>query len=344
MLRNKNGLAAILLTGVIAASSIIISEGQAYAAGNVNFTDLKGYGWAKDYISVLTEKGGINGYPDGTFKPGNTMTNAEFIKTVVSSITGKEMEKTRKHWASGYIDYALDNGIIQEGELNNLAYDIAATREKMAVIIARAADKLLDEDIVASDRQEVAKSIFDYNNLSDYCKDYVIDVYRAGIINGYADHTFGGKKTATRAEATAMIVRLLDESKRVEYAPVNVQTGNIKDIVENLNFIGTNNKIVGLFDDDTYILMTDTTPYNMRLKDNKSFYIENSGITGQMYVMKDRSIVMPVNNLFTGDKKLYEMPKGNDNYSKYNVTDMDYILGRNYETDTIIVIPNPLKK
>ena len=337
MLRNKNGLAAILLTGVIAASSIIIPEGQAYAAGNVNFTDLKGYGWAKDYISVLTEKGGINGYPDGTFKPGNTMTNAEFIKTVVSSITGKEMEKTRKHWASGYIDYALDNGIIQEGELNNLAYDSAATREKMAVIIARAADKLLDEDIVASDRQEVAKSIFDYNNLCDYCKDYVIDVYRAGIINGYADHTFGGKKTATRAEATAMIVRLLDESKRVEYAPVNVQTGKVKDIIDNVEY-GPDLKC------DDYILINDIAPYNIRLNDNKSFYIENSPIEGQTYLMKDRTLIIPVNNIFTGNKNLYEMPKGHDNYSKYNVTDMDYIIGINIEAGVTIVIPNPLKK
>ena len=41
--------------------------------------------WAQYYIQPLVDSGIINGYPDGTFKPDNPITRAEFCKIVIGA-------------------------------------------------------------------------------------------------------------------------------------------------------------------------------------------------------------------------------------------------------------------
>jgi len=45
-----------------------------------SFSDVTAsYGWAQEAISDLAKSKVINGYPDGTFKPGNSITKEEAI-------------------------------------------------------------------------------------------------------------------------------------------------------------------------------------------------------------------------------------------------------------------------
>ncbi|NMB06975.1 MAG: S-layer homology domain-containing protein, partial [Tissierellia bacterium] len=53
-------------------------------------TDIKG-NWAEDYIVQLIEKGAMPIYPDGTFKPNNSITRGEFIKAVNNIFEFEEM-------------------------------------------------------------------------------------------------------------------------------------------------------------------------------------------------------------------------------------------------------------
>jgi hypothetical protein len=66
----------------------------------------------------------LDGYPDGTFKPDNTITRAEFAKIMVTALgvgtaadyakgTTKFTDVPATHWASGYINVASDMGIIK---------------------------------------------------------------------------------------------------------------------------------------------------------------------------------------------------------------------------------------
>ena len=57
----------------------MFSKGADYFKGIVaRFTDM-GSHWADVTIGKLIELGVINGYGDGTFKPDNTITRAEFL-------------------------------------------------------------------------------------------------------------------------------------------------------------------------------------------------------------------------------------------------------------------------
>ncbi len=72
-------------------------------------------------VNVLTELGVINGMPDGTFAPEGTLTRAQAAK-ILCCLLGVDAfieqcptdfsDVAESHWASGYIAYCADEGII----------------------------------------------------------------------------------------------------------------------------------------------------------------------------------------------------------------------------------------
>ncbi len=57
------------------------------------FSDVDGH-WAEAYIAAASEKGLINGYPDGTFKPDRNVTRAEAV-TIINNVLGRKPCKDR---------------------------------------------------------------------------------------------------------------------------------------------------------------------------------------------------------------------------------------------------------
>lgn len=95
------------------AISLIItfSTISAYASENT-LSDI-GTHWGKDNINYLVGKRGISGYTDGTFKPDNTITKAEFLKVaLVSARNGEVSPAVGNHWAEGVFYDAEELGII----------------------------------------------------------------------------------------------------------------------------------------------------------------------------------------------------------------------------------------
>jgi hypothetical protein len=210
---------------LILSAFILLSSSGVYAF--TFFSDLPESHWAYRAVYALVDRGGISGYKDGTFKPSGTITIAEFLKIVVGSTIGKA-EPSNKHWASGYFDKALEAKIIQSGEFAQSDWDKAITRQQMAVIIARTLDNVLKEEIAVSDANAIMAKISDFSAVCSVCQDSVIKVYSVGIITGYPDGTFKGGNTATRAEASTMLVRMFDKSLRV-----GMQMVKIRDYISN---------------------------------------------------------------------------------------------------------------
>ena len=65
---------------------LIINSSSAY-------TDVPQEHWGHELISNLTEKNILSGYPDGSFKPENNMTIAEFLSVLANIITSKSAAK-----------------------------------------------------------------------------------------------------------------------------------------------------------------------------------------------------------------------------------------------------------
>lgn len=180
----------------------IVEKGKEIAA---NMFDIASH-WAKDYIQSLIDKGIITGYPDGSFKPDNSITRAEAAKLLLTSNGINPGNSSSGHWASNYINKSIDKGYIKNGEFDNI--DKTINRGEMARMIARAmSDNPKNID-------ELKKQITDYSKIPGEYQEYVAKVYAAGIITGYEDGLFRYERTLTRAEASTMIIRLLEKDKR----------------------------------------------------------------------------------------------------------------------------------
>lgn len=178
------------------------------------FSDTQTSDWYYPHMKMLVEKGGINGYEDHTFRPNNQITNAEFIKTIIGLVdTGSIVYDA--HWAEGYIQKARGLGIIEADELPENEYDEPIRRQRMAKFAARTMEKVLKET-KAADTQEYIAKIKDWSDVCESCKPYVAEVYSKGVICGMPDGTFSGGSYTTRAEATTMLVRMIDSSYRVQ--------------------------------------------------------------------------------------------------------------------------------
>lgn len=187
---------------------ILITMAVVFAEGGLS--DI-GSHWGKPYIEALVLKNSITGYPDGTFKPNGTIKIGEFVKILVSALGHAGLtNSTTGHWSEHYVTKAVELKLItsaeRSGDCSNLNQTI--TRGQMARMISRAMTETF------ADLSDYEKQITDVLSIPADQKDPVVKMYRAGIITGYPDGTFKAKNTATRAEASTLLMRFLDKSLR----------------------------------------------------------------------------------------------------------------------------------
>lgn len=171
--------------------------------------DIKNH-WASTTIDTLVSKGIINGYPDGSFKPDNTITVAEFTKIVTVSV-GANIGTVTGEWYTPYVDAATSRGIIKAGEFKESDMNRPINRGEMARMVARATVETYPTNIL-----DYSSLIGDYEKLPANLREYILNAYFTGIIGGYPDGTFKADNKATRAEASTMIERMIDTTKRLK--------------------------------------------------------------------------------------------------------------------------------
>ena len=209
----------ILATFLFAVT--LISCSSALAA---DYSDVNQSAWYASYVNKISELNAFSGYEDGTFRPDNQITQEEFIKTVVCLICGELNESNAptvkntwnskwSSWAIPYLDKAFELGLITEQDTMFKLAGIPCNRGEMAKVITRAVE-YLKEDSVADTSTYITK-LKDYNRMKEEYKPYVLQAYAKGILSGYDDGTFRDDGLLTRAEASSVLVRLIDKNERV---------------------------------------------------------------------------------------------------------------------------------
>lgn len=198
----------------------LISCSSALAA---DYSDVNQSAWYASYVNKISELNAFSGYEDGTFRPDNQITQEEFIKTVVCLICGELNESNAptvkntwnskwSSWAIPYLDKAFELGLITEQDTMFKLVGIPCNRGEMAKVITRAVE-YLKEDSVADTSTYITK-LKDYNRMKEEYKPYVLQAYAKGILSGYEDGTFRADGILTRAEASSVLVRLIDKAER----------------------------------------------------------------------------------------------------------------------------------
>lgn len=182
-----------------------------YDRAGVVLTDIEGH-WAEEAIIEAVDQGFVNGYPDETFKPDNDITRAEFLKMVMAALDIEpeaadepSFEDTADHWARGYIDTAVEMGILKTADYDGGRYepDTAISRLEMAQYVVRA---LGHEDTILL-HADKASAFTDGAELSEEARAYIGAAVHLGIIKGYEDGSVRANRTATRAESVTVVQR-----------------------------------------------------------------------------------------------------------------------------------------
>ena len=163
--------------------------------------------WAEAVIQKWLDMGYITGYPDGTFRPEEFITRAEFVKIVNNAFGFEETAKI------AFIDVKVDNWYYEEvqkaykrGEIigvseREFAPDDYITREQAAIIMSR----LLKLEA----NEKGADLFYDSSKISSWAREYVGAVTEYNLIKGYEDNTFRPQNNINRAEAVVLLDRVL---------------------------------------------------------------------------------------------------------------------------------------
>lgn len=198
-----------IITILTAIHVLIFSFSVCYAV-EINFIDVKTDDWYYKNLQDLAEKDIASGYPDGTFKPGNTLKFEEFIKLLIMAVDGQAIEqKEGQEWYQIYIDEAIEGKYITEQQKEFIGQNI--DRQTMAEILYNVLTE--KEDITTYTDAELE---YLASRLTDVDKADVktLTINAIGVISGYPDGTFKPAGTLTRAEAVAVISRVINPELR----------------------------------------------------------------------------------------------------------------------------------
>lgn len=193
----KKYLMVIVLALVLSVSA----AGFASAAG---FSDVPDNYWAKAQIDKWVDQGLTGGYQDGTYKPGQQISRAEFVALVNRSFSiqgsGNAAGFTDVNataWFYSEVDKANYMAGYQDGTFGP---NKSITRQEAAAIIARLMSLSVPE-------QDVLGSFNDSDKIAPWAKAAVGAVVQNKLMSGYTDGTYKPASPITRAEAVVTLDR-----------------------------------------------------------------------------------------------------------------------------------------
>ena len=189
-----------------AAAKALIEQTKA----ELSFTDLSSH-WAKNAITSAVATGIATGYPDGSFKPDQYITRAEFTKLLVEGLdlaaSAKALDFTDAasipQWAQSSVQAAVSAEVITGYQDGSFRSDGHLTRAEMAVMITKALDLELDA--------AEALTFNDADSIPSYAKERVATAVKHGLIQGLSQERFGANENATRAQAISIILRAVEQ-------------------------------------------------------------------------------------------------------------------------------------
>lgn len=223
-MKMKQTIPVLAMTAIMAQSTV--------AFGAETFTDLTGYNWAKPAIENMAAQGILSGVGNQKYAPAANVTVTEFASMAMRAYGGKDVAITLSneqgnleeieavngnYWGNTTICAAQKFGLTDRFGLDKGRWSEPATRAEMATIVMTIAEQMGEEAFEIKDGIE--NNIGDYMEVASYANDmrYILQAYSNGILCGTDDAgSYAPSAYAKRAEAAAIMQRLVDPSKRLE--------------------------------------------------------------------------------------------------------------------------------
>jgi len=170
------------------------------------FDDMVSAGWAYTAVSVLADKGIVNGKTATEFYPNDYVTREEFVKMLVGALnlaTDGSADKyfsdvDKNEWYADFVYTAYKNGVCKGVSETEFGVGRNIIRQDAAVMIY---------NVLSGKAAGEALKFEDAAEISDYAKNAVSTLSSMEIINGKGNNRFEPLNTLTRAEAAQIIYK-----------------------------------------------------------------------------------------------------------------------------------------
>jgi hypothetical protein len=176
------------------------------------FTDVSNSYWAKPFIERLVKEGVINGYSDGTFKPEQTVTRAQFSVILQKAFSEDPVRKSRtfkdvpaKHPAAAAISKAYTTGFMSGFSDNTFRPNAKITKAQTIVYLASGLQ--LDSP---NNADKILSMYRDANEIPAGTQNGIAAATEKGLVVNYPKVTYlNPTDEATRAEVAATVYQAL---------------------------------------------------------------------------------------------------------------------------------------
>ncbi|WP_066380565.1 S-layer homology domain-containing protein [Anabaena sp. CA = ATCC 33047] len=209
--RWQSGTAALMAlsitTGTVAPFVV-----AAPSFAQTTFTDVSSNYWATPFIRELSQRGVIAGFPDGSFRPEEPVTRAQFAAMVNKAFQKAPQRQAIRfvdvpsnYWASNAIQQAYTIGFLSGYPGNRFEPNQAIPRQQVLVALANGLDYAPTGNF-----ENTLQYFNDAFNIAGYARSPIAAATEQNIVVNYPNVRFlNPTATSTRAQVAAFIYQAL---------------------------------------------------------------------------------------------------------------------------------------
>lgn len=270
----------IVLCCIVFVGSVLFGT---VTVGAVTFSDVDTETVQGKAISAMQEKGYINGFPDGTFRPDATLTRAEFV-TIINKMYMYYVEAENiftdvksDDWFNHDVLAAVQAGYIKGMGDGRFAPNEAVTREQVCVML----NSILQlGDIYYT--PEISDAV------SDWAKDSVLKMVGAFVFTLEDGGRFRATRPITRGEACQALEKcIVDVDFEDVFEPINLENMAQEELEKRLTEIiqTMETVIIPQYTDEDHITIGNMVVNSMKkyLADRAYDYVPDANATYEIY-------------------------------------------------------------
>jgi hypothetical protein len=211
--------------GVSFATPVLFS-GSAIAQRTF-FSDVSNSYWAKPFIERLAKEGVMNGFSDGTFKPDQPVTRAQFAVILRTAFSEDPVRKSRtfkdipvKHWASAAINKAYTTGFMTGYSDNTFRPDLKITKAQTLVYLANGLQLEVPSNV-----NKTLSVYRDANEIADSAQNSIAAATAHKLVVNYPKIAYlNPDDEMTRADVAAVVYQALVNQDKLTALPTDSKT------------------------------------------------------------------------------------------------------------------------
>lgn len=222
------GMTAATITPILislpASSQNIPPSATPAPTSTVNLSDVSSDYWARPFIQALADNNVIAGFPDGTFRPNQAVTRAEFAALIQKAFgsqnrvrqlsAGGFSDVPTGYWAASAIQSAYETGFLAGYPGNVFLPNQQIPRVQGIVALANGLGLTTSSTGASSD---LSTYYTDASSIPNYAVNSVTAATQSNLVVNYPDiKQLNPQQPLTRAEAAALLYQALAKQGRIQ--------------------------------------------------------------------------------------------------------------------------------